>query len=129
MLRDRKAERTQRRIYRISFVDLSSCPLGAPHLYSLNLYEQATENLLFDWSPSSCIPSLNAGSTGPLLLQTPRYLVVVSSSMLPFFVSSLPSFAPFISFFYSQTLCLNPALDTFAFSFTSAHSTILFTLS
>lgn len=91
-----------RRIYRISFLDLSSCPSGASH-FTFEFIRTGHRNLLFDRSPSSPPPPLfsNPGSTGPLLLpQRPRYFVVVSSSMPPFFVSC----SPFVSFFDSLSL-------------------------
>lgn len=89
-----------RRIYRISFLDLSSCPSGASH-FTFEFIRTGHRNLLFDRSPSSPHLFSNPGSTGPLLLpQRPRYFVVVSSSMPPFFVSC----SSFVSFFDSRYL-------------------------
>lgn len=107
--KDRKAERNRwRRIYRISFLDLSSCPSGASH-FTFEFIRTGHRNLLFDRSPSSPPLFTNPGSTGPLLLpQRPRYFVVVSSSMPPFFVSC----SPFVSFFDSLSLSPTPILSS-----------------
>lgn len=97
-----------RRIYRISFLDLSSCPSGASH-FTFEFIRTGHRNLLFDRSPSSPLLFSNPGSTGPLLLpQRPRYFVVVSSSMPPFFVSC----SPFVSFFDSLSLSSTPILSS-----------------
>lgn len=97
-----------RRIYRISFLDLSSCPSGASH-FTFEFIRTGHRNLLFDRSPSSPPLFSNPGSTGPLLLpQRPRYFVVVSSSMPPFFVSC----SPFVSFFDSLSLSPTPILSS-----------------
>lgn len=97
-----------RRIYRISFLDLSSCPSGASH-FTFEFIRTGHRNLLFDRSPSSPHLFSNPGSTGPLLLpQRPRYFVVVSSSMPPFFVSC----SPFVSFFDSLSLSSTPIFSS-----------------
>lgn len=97
-----------RRIYRISFLDLSSCPSGASH-FTFEFIRTGHRNLLFDRSPSSPHLFSNPGSTGPLLLpQRPRYFVVVSSSMPPFFVSC----SPFVFFFDSLSLSSTPIFSS-----------------
>lgn len=82
---------------------------GPPTL-PLSLYEQATETCFSTGRPHLPPPLFsNPGSTGPLLLpQRPRYFVVVSSSMPPFFVSC----SPFVSFFDSLSLSLTPILSS-----------------
>lgn len=107
--KDRKAERTDEEGFIASRSSISLHVHRGPPTLPLSLYEQATETCFSTGRPH--LPPLfsNPGSTGPLLLpQRPRYFVVVSSSMPPFFVSC----SPFVSFFDSLSLSPTPILSS-----------------
>lgn len=110
--KDRKAERTDEEGFIASRSSISLRVRRGPPTPPLSLYEQATETCFSTGRPHH-LPSSNPGSTGLLLLpQRPRYFVVVSSSMPPFFVSCSLLVRCFDSLSLSFTLqvCLNCTL-------------------